>query len=394
MHALSGPSSPLAHSLPAGLHAQLSSFLPRWARLPSLASFASDVPNASRRGLLAGHYLTGSNHDEPWRAEAAGFGHPLTALHAFTRACLGLSYPVNRSPLGSIADAQTWTHSQWDDHSASPWSWLAPRAALYAKGRADALYVVTWILLFTALRALAIKHILIPFGSRCVAALPPDGWDSQTHGGAGQAAKARSKAARSRDKTVLRFAEQGWALLYYVVYWSLGMVSSLGRAHLVIRSTTLAHPLGDGNLSGAAHSATNSGQDRLRAANGGGLVRTYCVAGALAEPPGAQSPRFPHARSRDAHAWAESPTLAYLSLFLRLTSRGCLIPCALQYIASKMPYWPLNVEEYWTDYPQDRLDALTKVSDPHLGTCSLTLLYLTSPCLLIRFSISPFSSTT
>jgi acyl-CoA-dependent ceramide synthase len=30
-----------------------------------------------------------------------------------------------------------------------------------------------------------------------------------------------------RERSVLRFAEQGWAFLYYTVYWSLGLVSPL-----------------------------------------------------------------------------------------------------------------------------------------------------------------------
>lgn len=52
MHTLSSPSSlSLAHlsshlHLPSSLH----SIIPSWLRLPSLAQFASDLPNASERG--------------------------------------------------------------------------------------------------------------------------------------------------------------------------------------------------------------------------------------------------------------------------------------------------------------------------------------------------------
>ena len=40
----------------------------------------------------------------------------------------------------------------------------------------------------------------------------------------GQRPNSMSKAARKRERSAVRFAEQGWQFTYYIVYWPLGMV--------------------------------------------------------------------------------------------------------------------------------------------------------------------------
>lgn len=67
---------------------------------------------------------------------------------------------------------------------------------LYTQGWDDLCLVVFWIVLFTGVRAAAMDYILKPFA----------GW------GGVQKKKAR-----------VRFAEQAWLLLYYSVFWTLGM---------------------------------------------------------------------------------------------------------------------------------------------------------------------------
>jgi acyl-CoA-dependent ceramide synthase len=66
--------------------------------------------------------------------------------------------------------------------------------------------VFFWIVVFTGLRAAVIDYILMPF-----------------------ARKGGVKTAR--DQT--RFAEQAWLLVYYTVFWPLGMVSSWTLDHRV-----------------------------------------------------------------------------------------------------------------------------------------------------------------
>ncbi len=66
----------------------------------------------------------------------------------------------------------------------------------YTQGLEDVYFVFAWVINFTALRAISIEHILQPLA-----------------GPLGVAPKNR-----------LRFAEQGWLVLYYGYFWTLGMV--------------------------------------------------------------------------------------------------------------------------------------------------------------------------
>ena len=66
----------------------------------------------------------------------------------------------------------------------------------YKQGFDDVYFVIAWVVNFTALRAISIDWILRP------------------------AAKHLGVARKSH----LRFAEQGWLVLYYGTFWTLGMV--------------------------------------------------------------------------------------------------------------------------------------------------------------------------
>lgn len=62
----------------------------------------------------------------------------------------------------------------------------------------DLYFLFFWIMAFTFLRAAVMTHVLMPLARR---------WGATS------------------ERTVVRFAEQGWICLYYSCSWSLGMVS-------------------------------------------------------------------------------------------------------------------------------------------------------------------------
>lgn len=76
-------------------------------------------------------------------------------------------------------------------------SYYHPNTNLYHQGPVDFFYVATWIVIFTGLRAAVMTYLLIP---------------------------AAALAGLKKPKTQVRFAEQAWLLLYYAVFWSIGMV--------------------------------------------------------------------------------------------------------------------------------------------------------------------------
>lgn len=76
-------------------------------------------------------------------------------------------------------------------------SYYNPESGEYCAGWNDAWMVLFWVVAFTALRAAVMDYILSPFAK----------W-----GG----------VKTEKDRT--RFAEQAWLLIYYSVFWPLGMV--------------------------------------------------------------------------------------------------------------------------------------------------------------------------
>lgn len=239
MHTLSSPSSLSLVHLSSHLHLphSLHSIIPSWLRLPSLAPFASDLPNASEKG---GHQvwsdlasnLAGEASVGPFRSDARGFGHPLTALHNFTRACLGLSYAVPDPASSPVAAFNHQAHRLAGDHpvhASAPWALLAGVPGyLYERGLNDALFVGTLVLLFTLARALLMKYILLPLGE---AAVPHPKKPRRSERQSSEALNERAKALRTREKEVLRFAEQGFSLIYYTCSWSLGLYIASGESY-------------------------------------------------------------------------------------------------------------------------------------------------------------------
>lgn len=74
----------------------------------------------------------------------------------------------------------------------------SPGSGQYDVGRDDIYFVSFWVLAFTAIRDAIMWYFLRPF--------------------------ARWNGVRT-EKKLVRFAEQGWSFLYYMVFWTLGMVS-------------------------------------------------------------------------------------------------------------------------------------------------------------------------
>jgi acyl-CoA-dependent ceramide synthase len=76
----------------------------------------------------------------------------------------------------------------------------------YGRGWDDTYFVFFWLVLLTGMRAAIMDYVLKPFAK----------W-----GGV------------ESKKAIVRFTEQGWVFLYYLLSWSLGMVSF---THTLIRS--------------------------------------------------------------------------------------------------------------------------------------------------------------
>jgi acyl-CoA-dependent ceramide synthase len=77
-------------------------------------------------------------------------------------------------------------------------SYYNPASGNYSLGLNDAYLVSCWVVIFTGLRAAVMDYVLLPFAKR---------------GGV--------KTKRNK----IRFSEQAWLLVYYSVFWTLGMVS-------------------------------------------------------------------------------------------------------------------------------------------------------------------------
>jgi acyl-CoA-dependent ceramide synthase len=231
-HALSGTSSLSLPYLSTHLPHSIQTLLPTWVRqLPILAPFATDLPNASHDSKQGGANYWTTGYAGPFRSDAAGFGHPLTALHNFTRACLGLSYRVVDpsstfdDSLFHHSDNLRFGHSYVDRY---PWnSWTSYQQvqkktnfleATYRKGLRDIFLVMTGILLFTVIRALAIRYIFVPLGRQVVSSRP-----IASTGSSRLDAKERKKWRKERRKSVVRFSEQAWSVLYYICSISLGL---------------------------------------------------------------------------------------------------------------------------------------------------------------------------
>lgn len=79
-------------------------------------------------------------------------------------------------------------------------SYYDATTGLYNQGWDDLKLVALWIIVFTGLRAATMDYVLIPIARM---------------------------AGTNKKKATVRFAEQAWMLVYYIVFWTLGMVSTV-----------------------------------------------------------------------------------------------------------------------------------------------------------------------
>lgn len=103
----------------------------------------------------------------------------------------------------------------------------------YLKGPSDIPFILTSLICFIVLREVLMRYLLAPIAHRWVVhrdlppGLGPDCKIPTNH--SVRLRKAGEREMRTRRKEAVRFAEQGWSVLYYLVYWSFGLVSpSLG----------------------------------------------------------------------------------------------------------------------------------------------------------------------
>lgn len=90
--------------------------------------------------------------------------------------------------------------ARWQTRKFLELSYGDPESGVYIRGRDDVFFVLCWIIAFTALRAVMIDFVFVPF--------------------------ARFKGVK-KAKNRTRFAEQTWLLVYYTTFWTLGMVRKI-----------------------------------------------------------------------------------------------------------------------------------------------------------------------
>jgi acyl-CoA-dependent ceramide synthase len=83
----------------------------------------------------------------------------------------------------------------------------------YTQGWDDAYFVLFWIIVVTGVRVAVMDYLLMPL--------------------------ARLGGVESK-KTEIRFAEQGWLVVYYSLFWTLGMVCTLYSNSRPIWTITLS----------------------------------------------------------------------------------------------------------------------------------------------------------
>jgi len=107
---------------------------------------------------------------------------------------------------------------------------LLPQWQHYEKGYLDACFVLTWVILFSIIREVAMSYVLAPVARHLMygpwATRPAKGDTTASVNGAGNGHSAQQISKQEegrRERRVTRFSEQGFIMIYYLVYWSFGM---------------------------------------------------------------------------------------------------------------------------------------------------------------------------
>lgn len=176
---------------------------------------------------------------------------------------------VPQIPLLEKVFGSTWRHTVHHPPPpilASPTSTIATSSGsvverVYGKGPKDALFVLFWAVAFTILREVLMRWVYEPLMRRRLkqldkaaerkAAVVTAGEKVDPNQQTKETVQSVKRDARIREKTVTRFAEQGWMFTYCVTFFSLGVVSSLVgplvRSRLnpeqIFLETQTVHPL-------------------------------------------------------------------------------------------------------------------------------------------------------
>ena len=119
-----------------------------------------------------------------------------------------------------------------------------PNSNYYTTGPLDACFIISTLALLAIAREIVRLHIMTPFANKVLFGHSA-GWKSPSkrsklnanghpnsnglvsngNGTSHYAVRKISAKNRVRERNVIRFAEQGWPIVYYTIWWCFGLVS-------------------------------------------------------------------------------------------------------------------------------------------------------------------------
>lgn len=205
------------------------------------------MKNVSQCTIAHGKSCTGAAAVARNAGNAAGYwGSTIEKRLGNPTSLLGRSKLFSKSPTGAKLASLVPQIPLLEKLFGSTWRNTANRSLtttsssgmerVYGKGPKDALFVLFWAVAFTVLRELLMRWVYEPLMRRRLKQLDKAA-DKKTANGTcekvqpnkqtKETAQSAKRDARIREKTVTRFAEQGWMFTYCVTFFSLGVVSCL-----------------------------------------------------------------------------------------------------------------------------------------------------------------------
>lgn len=182
---------------------------------------------ASSRGSAVGYWGTIERKLEG----SLSFLEPLSTQQAALQKTI--TEMTENTPLLRKIFRSTWLRQA----SSSPASTTQTNfpSRVYGKGPKDALFVLFWAVAFTVLRELTMRYVLQPLMRQRLEQLDVRRRKSQKNGKVleqdtreDEMTPSRRRECRLREKTVTRFAEQGWTFAYATTFFTLGLVCRIG----------------------------------------------------------------------------------------------------------------------------------------------------------------------
>jgi acyl-CoA-dependent ceramide synthase len=119
-----------------------------------------------------------------------------------------------------------------------------PNSSYYSVGPLDACFIISSLAVFALAREIVRLRIMTPFANKLLFGhskgwqspskrskltgnghAHPNGLVSNGNGTSHYAARKISAKNRVRERNVIRFAEQGWTIVYCTIWWCFGLVS-------------------------------------------------------------------------------------------------------------------------------------------------------------------------